>query len=226
MYFCNEKLEWVDKYKYLGTVIDSGLNFNEQRKEVCNKISRGVGIIYRMKDYLPRNVMLYIYYSLIYSHLIQSIIFWGGVSTNKMKPLHVAINKVLRNILGIRFNYLDIIRVSTDEMYYSLQLLKVHDIYKYSVILFFHSILYYDKRNIFNQYFSQYLPQHNYSTRNSRMNLPPIELEIERQSTIFNCISVYNDLPTELIGPQSKFQLKKKIKTWLLSFYNQTQAII
>ena len=68
------------------------------------------------------------------------------------------------NILGIKFNFLEIISVSTDEMYHDLQLLKIHYIYKYSIIRFFHFVLYHDKRNLINEYFLQDLHRHNYST--------------------------------------------------------------
>ena len=43
-----------------------------------------------------------LYYSLVYSHLNQSIVIWGGASENNIKHVRVAVNKILRIILHVK----------------------------------------------------------------------------------------------------------------------------
>ena len=69
-------------------------------------------------------MLLKIYNSLFYPYLVQSIIIWGGVASNKLLPIQVIMNKTLRYILNVQFdnNYRPLMR--TDDMYKKLNLLK------------------------------------------------------------------------------------------------------
>ena len=46
--------------------------------------------------------MVAIYYSLAYSHVVQSIIIWGGALNTKINKMRVALNKILRVILCVK----------------------------------------------------------------------------------------------------------------------------
>ena len=41
--------------KFLGIILDDKLKFNHHIDYICNKISKSIGIIYRLKDVLPRH---------------------------------------------------------------------------------------------------------------------------------------------------------------------------
>ena len=56
--------------KYLGVMIDSKLNFQNHIKIIENKLSRGVGILYRLKAVLPREAFSKIYFALFPPHLL------------------------------------------------------------------------------------------------------------------------------------------------------------
>ena len=44
---------------------------------VTNKISKTLGILYRLKDIFPENILLTIYQSLIASYMNYGILVWG-----------------------------------------------------------------------------------------------------------------------------------------------------
>ena len=67
--------------------------------------------------------------------------------------------------------------------------------------------------------FLHLLSNHNYNTRNIKMNLPSIRIETERSLPIFNCVSLINSVPDELIRPQSDASLKRKVKLYFLDKY-------
>ena len=50
IYFGNDLLQWTESIKYLGFIVDSKLNFNQQLHNVSSKISKSSGIIYRLKN--------------------------------------------------------------------------------------------------------------------------------------------------------------------------------
>ena len=59
----------VSTVKFLGVTLDENLNFNDHVKNVTTKISKSVGVMRRLHCQLPADVMVMLYYSLVYSHL-------------------------------------------------------------------------------------------------------------------------------------------------------------
>ena len=61
----------------LGITLDENLTFNDNVKNVTNKISKSVGVMSRLHCQLPADVMVKLYYSLVYSHLTYALLAWG-----------------------------------------------------------------------------------------------------------------------------------------------------
>ena len=80
--FFNSGLEWVTQIKYLGIVLDNKLSFKKHIEHVVLKLKRVNGIIRAVSGILPTTTLKTLYYSLAYSHIILSIVVWGGASDN------------------------------------------------------------------------------------------------------------------------------------------------
>ena len=63
--------------KYLGILIDSSLSWKHHILSLTKKISRSIGIMYKLGPFLPLKVMKNVYYSLIYSHMVYAIKYGG-----------------------------------------------------------------------------------------------------------------------------------------------------
>ena len=158
-----------------------------------------------------------IYYSLVYSSVIQNIIIWGGVAQIHAQRINIILNKILRIILNVRFeNYRPL--MPTNEMYKQLEILKFEDIYKLCLLKFFH-FLRNDKFNMFLKYFGTLFPDHSYNTRNNTINLPYARTDVEKRFTIFKCCEIVKDVPADLLRPQSISSLNKKFKKMILASY-------
>ena len=59
----------VKMTKYLGLVIDESLSFKTHIQNLCLKISRYVGLMRRLKLYLPYSTLRSIYYALIQTNI-------------------------------------------------------------------------------------------------------------------------------------------------------------
>ena len=103
-------------------------------------------------------------------------------------------------------------------MYKSLNFLKFRDIHKFELIKFLHKILY-KNHSIFHKYFSYLLPTHSYLTRNTRINLPQVRLDVGKRFTIYKVCVLMNEIPVELINPQTKYNLKKTFFSNVISQY-------
>ena len=162
IFFNNVALEWVSNIKYLGTIIDNKLKFNEHVNYICTRLSQMKGIFYSLSHFVPRDILINIYSGLVYPIITYNIVVWGGVNRTATNRINVLINGILRHILRVKFqNYRP--DISTSDMYKNLSILKFKDVYKMFLLKFIHKV-YYDRTDIFEKFFSPLLPQTTYST--------------------------------------------------------------
>ena len=81
--FDNEKqsqsnLECKDYVKYLGMLLDKNLSFKNHIDQIIIKISKTVGMIAKLRHFLPRKTLIQIYNSLIGPYLSYAIAVWGS----------------------------------------------------------------------------------------------------------------------------------------------------
>ena len=67
----------VSTVKFLGVTLDENLYFSDHVKNVTTKISMSVGVMRRLHCQFPADVMVKLYYSLVYSHLTYALLPWG-----------------------------------------------------------------------------------------------------------------------------------------------------
>ena len=56
--------------KHLGVYIDDECNFKTHIKLLYTKLSRSLGILHKVKNYLPKKSLLHLYFALFHSHLL------------------------------------------------------------------------------------------------------------------------------------------------------------
>ena len=148
---------------------------------------------------------------------MQDLIIWGGCSNVHLDRIKIIQNKILRNILKVKFtNFIPDMHVT--DMYKELKILKFEDIYNLSLLRFIHFI-FYERFDIFMNYFSQYLPNCSYNIRNQRINLPYARTDVVKSFTIFKCCEVIRSSPDEFLENVSFNVIKKRFKDISLSSY-------
>ena len=66
----------VSAIKFLGINIDDKLTWNIHIGVICNKLSKNIGVMYKLKS-LPQNILKMIYNSIVMPYLTYGIIVWG-----------------------------------------------------------------------------------------------------------------------------------------------------
>ena len=69
----NKAIKEKEYIKYLGGLIDSTLSWKHHVSNISKKISRSIDIMYKLRPFLPLNVLKNVYYSLVYSHIVYAI---------------------------------------------------------------------------------------------------------------------------------------------------------
>ena len=80
----------VECIKYLGVILDNKLSWIQHISHVKNKISKGIGIMYKARNYINKKTLLGLYHSYINPYFIYCIESWGNASNCHLDgPLNV-----------------------------------------------------------------------------------------------------------------------------------------
>ena len=124
-------LPLTEQVKYSGIILDNQLSFKSHIDSIAKKISKLVGIFYKIKDYVPYHIMLQMYYTLIYPYLHYCVIVWGHTKKKvHINSLHLIQKKIVRIITGSSN------LAHTNELFYKTQILKIQVLSKFSLSIY------------------------------------------------------------------------------------------
>ena len=81
-------------------VIDQNLNFNCHIKHLIKKISPKIGILHRLRQFLPPGVLNIVYITTIQPIFDYCITVWGNSTKQNIKTLQILQNRAARAVLG------------------------------------------------------------------------------------------------------------------------------
>ena len=122
----NTELEPATHFNYLGITINKHTKWDGHIKKIAIKISKASGIIFKLNDVLPYNVLITLYNALILPHLTYGVLAWGYESDIIFKLQ----KRALRAVTSSRYN------AHTGPLFIKMKLLKVKDIHKLSQLKF------------------------------------------------------------------------------------------
>lgn len=152
--------------KYLGLIIDNRLNWKEHINNLENRLSKIVGILYKVRQLINKKSLKLIVNSLLISKLKYGILCYARASATALKPLKTRFNQSLRCI-----NFLKRRDKSNKKLYFDEQLLNLNDMHKLEIgkfcYKFFNNLL----PESFDKFFTKTSQIHNYKTRNHKIKL-------------------------------------------------------
>ena len=204
-------LECKEYVKYLGVLIDYKLSWKSHIDSVALKISKTIGLLSKLRHFVPTHTLISIYNSLIAPYLRYGLVAWGQASKTELDKLLILQKRALRFIFFANrcdhaiplFLKAKILPINC--LHYKLLAETMHDVSNDLV-----------PSNL-QDLFLPTAKVHSYNTRSSASNnffINKSRLEIKRKSFSRVGVRLWNELPTKLRKqPQTKF--KKKIR-WIL----------
>lgn len=156
-----EPLKEVDEAKYLGVLIDKNLNWKPHIQNVNTKISKGIGILSRVRHFVPQSTLLNIYNAFVLPNILYGLLNWGSASSTTLGPLHKKLKKAVRLIT---------FKCKTEHskpIFKCLNTLNFEDCYKLECAKFMYHINKSKLETNFSKLFTKANNIHNYNTRNA-----------------------------------------------------------
>ena len=124
----NTVIERVHEFNFLGLIIEETLSWKPHVDYIANKVSKHIGVLNRLKHYLPPYILRTIYFSLINSSLNYSLLAWG-FNCVRLKKLQ---KKAIRIITNSRYN------AHTEPLMKNLQILKLEDMFRLNILKWYY----------------------------------------------------------------------------------------
>ena len=212
------KIDRCYSIKYLGILLDEDLSWKPHISNLRKKLSQGVGIIAKMKNYLNKQNLIALYYTFFYSHILYGILGWGSISETEIKPIQILQNKVLRIIN--KSTWKD--RVTINALHKSLNILKIADIYNFELSKFMYLYHTQSLPEIFDPYFLPIEQAHHYNTRsksNQNYYLNSVRKNSGKKSIKFLGVKMWNQIPPT-IKSYTFYRYKKECRQILINKYD------
>ena len=192
--------------KFLGIYYDPKLTFKHHCQYLNQRLAGLAGLLHRIKDYAPLNVLKIIYHAHISSILHYCNIIWANTYATHLDSITKMQKRIIRNVTRSGF------RDHSAPLFKETRILPIEGIRKFSLGMYIFK----------NQItFPELLPHHNYRTRHRNRLRPPIhnntlfEKSFIYQSHLFwNEIS--NILPPDALTEMTTNSFKQTIKRHLL----------
>ena len=202
---------------FLGVMIDSNLTWNSHINNICMLVSRGIGILYKLKYCLSQKSLFMLYNSLILSHISYCNIVWGN--SNKMKIM--LIYRLQKKALRICTHSYYI--AHTDPIFYELKTLQIADIHIFQTAIFMYKFWINTIPLAFRNIFVYNSSIHSYPTRHSSdFHLTNPKIIMAYKSIRHHGPDIWNALPDKIKHSASLYSFKASMKKYLISKYSST----
>ncbi len=146
-------------FKLLGIMLDEYLSFDGHINQLCSKIAKSLYIINRVKNTLPKDSLVALYFALIHSHISYCTSVYGSATPTSMSKLIVMQKKAIQIICNAPS------RAHTAPLFKELKILPLEKLIIYSKLKFMHNFVHQKLPFSFNETWLKNIE------RNPRLNL-------------------------------------------------------
>ena len=186
----NTNIKRVTEFNFLGLTINEHLTWKSHAAKVANKISRTLGVMNRLKRYLPLSALKTMYDSLILSQLQFGITCWG-VEWNRIFKLQ---KRAVRIMTNSKYNS------HSEPLFKELKLLMISDIFKIQCMKFWYKFKNKTLPSFFKSFFKYNHEMHDKNTRNrNSLHLFPTRTEGAKNVLRHHVPELLEEFPEDLL---------------------------
>lgn len=204
----------VDETKFLGIIIDDQLKWKSHISHICSKVSKGIGIIWRIRYLLPTSAVKSLYYTLIYPYLHYGNTIWGCTYETNLERLSILQKRVVRLISNSPYN------AHTNPLFKAFSILKLKDITTLNVASFMYLYTKCQLPETFKHVFKLNSEIHQHNTRQSQ-NYHTVSRKTKLSQFSISSMGplIWNTYKKFLDNCKTIYKFKKIMKEELISKY-------
>ena len=209
----NEKLEEKSIAKYLGVYFDDKLTWEHHINYTNKKLSRGIGILAKMRHYVSENTLTSVYNAFIQPHIDYGVLSWASSTKTHLKKIDISLKKAVR-VMSFKkrndhslplFKHLNILPLDLN-----IRLQTACFIWKYVNDLLPSSINKIFKKQNINTYIIDRRNQ-------PKLPIPYCRTSMAQRCITYNGIKQWNfDVPTKIADSKSLSSFRSLLKSHLL----------
>ena len=204
----------TDYTKFLGLFLDNHLTFKYHINEISKKLSKSVGLLYKLNKFLPQKALKIIYSSLINPYITYGIEAWHGTYKNYTNKIFVLQKKAIRAVNSLEYNE------HTNDYFKFNRILKLEDQYKLQLSNYTFKILNTSIDNEISLQLKSQIRDHSHDTRNRDMfSVAHVNKSRSKNSLFYNGVKVWNSIPNPIKNANSLYKFKKLSKEFYLHKY-------
>lgn len=210
IYIDGSKLQIENEIKYLGVILDSKLQFDENTDYLCKKLGMKMSVMSRLRHELNTEQKAMLYRSLIEPHFTYCASILYLAKQSDIDRLQIIQNKCMRNILRVD-KY-----TNSQFMLNALNILSVNQLIIFRTLIFIFKIVH----NLVPNYLSNKITYRNETNerilRNgNQINLIAAHKSCSQNALFFKGIKLYNSLPVNLRAENSQTKFEKYLRNYV-----------
>ena len=199
--------------KFHGEYIDDRLTFGDHTSKICSKMSQSVGVIRRLKVFVPRNILKQLFYAFIYSKFTYGIICYGSAYLNQTRRLKNIISRAIKVIFNTP--------VVTSDLLKREKILDFDSAYNYFCAINMYKVLRLNNHEALATKINSFQTHHLHQTRavtNEDLSLPLYRLSKCQNSFIYRGLKFWKTLPRHIRDVQNNVNaFKRLLKHFILN---------
>ena len=193
-----------DRYvRFLGVLLDENLSFKLHVQVIRVKISRGLGIIRKLKRLFPFPILRLLYFSLIFPYICYCSSVWMSTFSSVLAPVHILHEKA--------------VTVLQSTTHSPVNLLKIRDIYVISLASLAYQFFHGDLPFCFSGLLKPVGEVNFYAVRNREDVMIPATPSVRSDFGLVVTVGrAWNLVPAEIRQSQTLGSFKRQMKSFLL----------
>ena len=200
-------IKQVETFEYLGVLLDNKLSWHGHIQNLQTKLAKFNGLVYRLRNFVPRKILMMLYNALVGSYLHYGIRAWGTCSPHLRNNLQVSQNKIIRALMFLSYTS------DVQALFSDLKILNVKNVFEHETAKLIHSVVFKYNPPGFSDFFEY--STHTYSTRlrqSSAFSIIKPKTEMGKKSLKFFGAKLWIRIPSFLkeVSEPKKFNYEFK----------------
>ena len=197
--------------KFLGVYIDENLSFSYHIEHVMSKMSKSLGILNKLRYFLPPSIMRILYDSLFEPYIKYGIEVWGSAPHCYLNMVHVIQKAAVRAIHELPYG------AHTAEYFKMSHILCIYDLYKYQILQLFYKVIKCNFDPDLIPSLTRHSQIHSHDNRNSNnLLLPYCHISNSQRCISYLGPKLWNEISLEIRNSDTFAIFKRELKKMLV----------